>query len=223
MLKPASKAPCISSFFYIKPQLSLSAVPTTATCISSFFYIKPQPSCISLSSPSACISSFFYIKPQPTAQAWIWRELVYHPFSTSNHNCWPSPPLTASLVYHPFSTSNHNCGRSEGVGNGLYIILFLHQTTTRWAASVPTCSCISSFFYIKPQPMMASIWVLVACISSFFYIKPQHTCRCSEPTFLVYHPFSTSNHNWRSVHSSRWWLVYHPFSTSNHNIAAQTE
>ena len=57
--------------------------------------------------------------------------------------------------------------------NSLYLILFLHQTTTlelwrRWAIS-----CILFCFYIKPQRRRADYVGGVCCILFCFYIKPQ--------------------------------------------------
>ena len=102
------------------------------------------------------------------------KSVVYHPFPTSNHNSSMSPLHTIRVVYHPFPTSNHNSANITNNFNWLYIILFLHQTTTypRWCPS--SASCISSFSYIKPQPCPAVRFGRFCCISSFSYIKPQH-------------------------------------------------
>ena len=63
---------------------------------------------VTRSKSSPLISSFSYIKPQ--LRLW-WCAL-------------------AVVVYHPFPTSNHNCQSAGHRTMKLYIILFLHQTTT---------------------------------------------------------------------------------------------
>ena len=99
----------------------------------------------------------------------------------------------------------------------LYIILFLHQTTTPCCRLSLSLSCISSFSYIKPQLYELRFTANVRCISSFSYIKPQPACRATGGACVVYHPFPTSNHNPRSDFKERASVVYHPFPTSNHN------
>ena len=57
--------------------------------------------------------------------------------------------------------------------NSLYLIEFLHQTTTYCVSPRPLCSCILLNFYIKPQ-LLVNVFVLqFSCILLNFYIKPQ--------------------------------------------------
>ncbi len=77
------------------------------------------------------------------------------------------------VVYHLFPTSNHNSRKGRNDTSWLYIIFFLHQTTTLPSMSTTRLRCISSFSYIKPQPRRSG--------------SPY----CS----VVYHLFPTSNHN----------------------------
>ena len=77
-------------------------------CISSYSYIKPQPVANADIAQSCCISSYSYIKPQR------------HPIICT----FPF------VVYHPIPTSNHNSNSGSRFIFELYIILFLHQTTT---------------------------------------------------------------------------------------------
>ena len=99
---------CISSLFYIKPQLKFFLRRRKNCCISSLFYIKPQPVAIAIEVGNGCISSLFYIKPQ----------LLIH----SKRMC--------KVVYLLFSTSNHNTTKIANIEYLLYIFSFLHQTTT---------------------------------------------------------------------------------------------
>ena len=120
-----------------------------------------------------CISCVFYIKPQHDDQ-----------FVKSIH-----------VVYLAFSTSNHNNGFAIIHRDKLYILRFLHQTTTmvlvlmfivllyilRFLHQTTTCicslhyymCCISCVFYIKPQLLVLCSFFFHSCISCVFYIKPQ--------------------------------------------------
>ena len=100
----------------------------------------------------SCISSYSYIKPQHIIVQSLIVRVVYHPIPTSNHNKDPLHVVNGVVVYHPIPTSNHNglvlvsCAKPVvyhpiPTSNHnfqprlrllavLYIILFLHQTTT---------------------------------------------------------------------------------------------
>ena len=146
--------------------------------------------------PSAgCISSVSYIKPQRHDPA----------------------NFQDSVVYRPFPTSNHNSTTLETSATLLYIVRFLHQTTTT-ACSLPTISgCISSVSYIKPQPCAICASPGACCISSVSYIKPQLTMTIICRRLVVYRPFPTSNHNRTIIDYLTDNVVYRPFPTSNHN------
>ena len=78
-----------------------------------------------------------------------------------------------SVVYHLVPTSNHNCDTISKVLNLLFIILFLHQTTTMRVKSLVNFRCLSSCSYIKPQLRTICPLRLYRCLSSCSYIKPQ--------------------------------------------------
>ena len=80
--------------------------------------------------------------------------------------------------------------------DSLYCILFLHQTTTSYRAFYHRNSCIASSFYIKPQQLILKMQIF----------------------FVVLHPLSTSNHNWKTCWKKHAGVVLHPLSTSNHNL-----
>ena len=122
---------CISSVSYIKPQPRYSGWKTIPSCISSVSYIKPQLRVITVTTYLSCISSVSYIKPQHFLFVPLFSFVVYRPFPTSNHNS--SWPLLSPLL--------------------LYIVRFLHQTTTLTLIRSDFSSCISSVSYIKPQPI----------------------------------------------------------------------
>ena len=80
---------------------------------------------------------------------------------------------TMMVVYRPFPTSNHNAWCRFCSVFLLYIVRFLHQTTTLLSQYILAGSCISSVSYIKPQPFRRKTMQGGSCISSVSYIKPQ--------------------------------------------------
>ena len=78
------------------------------------------------------------------------------------------------VVSYSISTSNHNSSSCCHFIIMLYLIPFLHQTTTQQLMyEFPNC-CILFHFYIKPQPKVYGTFVERSCILFHFYIKPQH-------------------------------------------------
>ena len=122
-----------------------------------------------------------------------------------------------AVVLYLSSTSNHNCPRSSDMTLWLCYIFLLHQTTTSRPKRASCCSCVISFFYIKPQLFCgvdAAMWCCVisffyikpqlwlrvryvnwCCVISFFYIKPQLVGSCGCRCCVVLYLSSTSNHN----------------------------
>ena len=131
-----------------------TAVPRSAhdiSCLSSCSYIKPQPSVHSTSSRASCLSSCSYIKPQPKP---VYGERQLCCLSSCSY-IKPQPlPLTLFIFW-------------------LFIILFLHQTTTADQNRISIFCCLSSCSYIKPQ---------LATTNNFTF-------------YVVYHLVPTSNHN----------------------------
>ena len=120
-------------------------------CLSSCSYIKPQHIILSKIKRLSCLSSCSYIKPQ------LQKLFLCHSF----------------VVYHLVPTSNHNHFNGQESATLLFIILFLHQTTTEVRVSTSSIRCLSSCSYIKPQLV--------------FYDFEQN--------LVVYHLVPTSNHN----------------------------
>ena len=77
----------------------------------------------------------------------------------------------------------------------LYIVLFLHQTTTRLQLMVFMACCISYYSYIKPQLASKTTRRNTGCISYYSYIKPQHVGNLTFRYLVVYRTIPTSNHN----------------------------
>ena len=143
----------------------------------------------------SCISYYSYIKPQ---LSWL------------AHAVFP-------VVYHTIPTSNHNNRRSESLLSVLYIILFLHQTTTLDHDLLDSLCCISYYSYIKPQQPRHCVSWQDGCISYYSYIKPQLLAQTGIPFQVVYHTIPTSNHNSAQASRTTREVVYHTIPTSNHN------
>ena len=121
---------CISYYSYIKPQQAFRLGLLAQRCISYYSYIKPQQAFRLGLLAQRCISYYSYIKPQRIWSRAACRKVVYRTIPTSNHN------TIAKLAYKL----------------ALYIVLFLHQTTTYLWGEKNWPRCISYYSYIKPQP-----------------------------------------------------------------------
>ena len=109
------------------------------------------------------------------------------------------------VVYRTIPTSNHNRLSLRLFISLLYIVLFLHQTTTGGYLCGTLSGCISYYSYIKPQLGALPERVKLRCISYYSYIKPQQ-----EEEWVVFHPvvyrtIPTSNHNSRAE-----WVIIYP-------------
>ena len=167
--------------------------------------------------PVSCISSVSYIKPQ-----------LFTYFT-----------MLFLVVYRPFPTSNHNYLFLLNIISMLYIVRFLHQTTTCIILLLFSHCCISSVSYIKPQLIIDTVLLCFCCISSVSYIKPQLSKmfnlgrkRCiSSVSYIKPQPLwhraflqvrcissvSYIKPQLRSTAGRKQGVVYRPFPTSNHN------
>ena len=166
---------CILFHFYIKPQHLAYHILEHTGCILFHFYIKPQHSLSLLCSKKVVSYSIstsnhnlivLYFLPLPVVSYSISTSnhniakcllqiglVVSYSISTSNHNCANLPSLEGPVVSYSISTSNHNAMCLEQNHRQLYLIPFLHQTTTINCLLTVACGCILFHFYIKPQPM----------------------------------------------------------------------
>ena len=144
---------------------------------------------------AGCLSSCSYIKPQQKKRIMIVKSVVYHLVPTSNHN--------GSVCFWQVWS--------------LFIILFLHQTTTYYLGSSVVLGCLSSCSYIKPQHHAPGYFNLSRCLSSCSYIKPQHeslTPQCIQSCLSSCSYIKPQQRTW----CNHWYLVvYHLVPTSNHN------
>ena len=164
-------------------------------CILSKFYIKPQPLLSTSKRSLSCILSKFYIKPQQLTPYRQPGEVVSYRNSTSNHNFLLDDFCAIAVVSYRNSTSNHNSRRillpativvsyrnstsnhnnrsSHNIGQLLYLIEILHQTTTvAWSAwSTPGLYLIEILHQTTTRK--GDFTAYLSCILSKFYIKPQ--------------------------------------------------
>ena len=87
-----------------------------------------------------CILSCSYIKPQLVYAAHSYHIVVYYHVPTSNHNLRRFFNKPRWVVYYHVPTSNHNCFYLGIISKLLYIIMFLHQTTTCCLFVLPDCT-----------------------------------------------------------------------------------
>ena len=121
----------------------------------------------------SCILLNFYIKPQQAISKYKNLRVVSYWISTSNHNQRVCHKSLRIVVSYWISTSNHNFDPSILWSLSLYLIEFLHQTTT----------------------MNVLLIIVYSCILLNFYIKPQLTLTCDMSVMVVSYWISTSNHN----------------------------
>ena len=117
------------------------------------------------------------------------RFVVSYSISTSNHNIEKRELLDTYVVSYSISTSNHNDRGIQSRSELLYLIPFLHQTTTCFYAIRYIFGCILFHFYIKPQPRVAG------------FRKPS----------VVSYSISTSNHNFCTIPICLFLLYLIPF------------
>ena len=187
------------------------------SCISSYSYIKPQPTygcpCLSRS----CISSYSYIKPQRFPHHVKLILVVYHPIPTSNHNLFFAPSSSCALYIILFLHQTTTGSRFKVSSSRLYIILFLHQTTTTSTAPISCARCISSYSYIKPQRAHSELHRRKVVYHPIPTSNHNHCLVPETVDGVVYHPIPTSNHNSSIQTATAEFVVYHPIPTSNHN------
>ena len=147
------------------------------------------------------------------------QNVVYRTIPTSNHNEHVCYNNLQNVVYRTIPTSNHNVKIDQVTTTALYIVLFLHQTTTIACFGPLSLSCISYYSYIKPQLPMNSAAFIQGCISYYSYIKPQLLRDVMPSLSVVYRTIPTSNHNYSLVSSFHRAVVYRTIPTSNHNLS----
>ena len=103
------------------------------------------------------------------------------------------------VVYRTIPTSNHNRLERGDISIELYIVLFLHQTTTPRQKRKKAACCISYYSYIKPQPMVDNIFINNVVYRTIPTSNHNFYCSIWSPDDVVYRTIPTSNHNLPSV------------------------
>ena len=121
--------------------------------------------------------------------------VVSYSISTSNHNYNDVRADVAQVVSYSISTSNHNrvciilfewmlylipflhqtttCQKKKPIINKLYLIPFLHQTTTLVINSIFVCKLYLIPFLHQTTTRPYGVGSSECCILFHFYIKPQ--------------------------------------------------
>ena len=99
----------------------------------------------------------------------------------------------------------------------LYIVLFLHQTTTNLRSTITNHLLYIVLFLHQTTTNATLDNYIVGCISYYSYIKPQRARVRNISMSVVYRTIPTSNHNSRNCWQSLRRVVYRTIPTSNHN------
>ena len=99
------------------------------------------------------------------------------------------------VVYGLFPTSNHNLYALDDVTLKLFMVFFLHQTTTFMYCVIRFVALFMVFFLHQTTTVCNTRRYALCCLWSFSYIKPQPTYRSAYGFPVVYGLFPTSNHN----------------------------
>ena len=126
--------------------------------------------------------------------------VVYHLVPTSNHNSIVSPLPTTALFIILFLHQTTTVGLYLSIKSWLFIILFLHQTTTIEARKQQILQLFIILFLHQTTTAALVTTIRLCCLSSCSYIKPQHQAISAASQAVVYHLVPTSNHNLVS-----WW------------------
>ena len=164
-------------------------------CILLNFYIKPQPLHVASYFIFSCILLNFYIKPQLFRQIIQSDLVVSYWISTSNHNLGLAGSALIGLYLIEFLHQTTTVCIPCVYVFQLYLIEFLHQTTTLGAGGSRYSGCILLNFYIKPQQRVRHVVGHSCCILLNFYIKPQLSATKVLTISVVSYWISTSNHN----------------------------
>ncbi len=164
---------CFLWHSYIKPQLTAHDIGVVVGCFLWHSYIKPQPSARTDKPAKCCFLWHSYIKPQP------------------HHGERPK----RKVVSYGIPTSNHNVRLLTAVAFKLFLMAFLHQTTTGAVVYGLALSCF--------------LW--------HSYIKPQRLLHAAINLRVVSYGIPTSNHNPLLVLPRERTVVSYGIPTSNHN------
>ena len=209
---------CISYYSYIKPQHWSRYHPRPRSCISYYSYIKPQPQRSIGARGLGCISYYSYIKPQRYGEALQLSLVVYRTIPTSNHNSKLPTTVCTSLYIVLFLHQTTTWLQDKQNTLRLYIVLFLHQTTTTarwWSRSI----ALYIVLFLHQTTTLPNLNVSsLCCISYYSYIKPQLYVRdlIDEVRCISYYSYIKPQQSDGMTASCT--VVYRTIPTSNHNL-----
>ena len=166
------------------------------SCISYYSYIKPQLWHIHRQSCCVVYRTIPTSNHNSTKHPLIWCTVVYRTIPTSNHNVQNNGLQSTFVVYRTIPTSNHNSFQGNDFMQALYIVLFLHQTTTIRQRDMFSGLLYIVLFLHQTTTIFNVLTVDVRCISYYSYIKPQLEASMRLQQVVVYRTIPTSNHNW---------------------------
>ena len=164
---------CILFHFYIKPQHIVRITLNYSSCILFHFYIKPQPALSMLPYLSVVSYSISTSNHNLTTSITTATSVVSYSISTSNHNPDDDPEKVCNVVSYSISTSNHNEQAIVGINKELYLIPFLHQTTTLQTEAISGSTLYLIPFLHQTTTIFRMRCKRRCCILFHFYIKPQ--------------------------------------------------
>ena len=142
-----------------------------------------------------CISYYSYIKPQPSEECSLREYVVYRTIPTSNHNLWRFLAFSSALYIVLFLHQTTTDRIRKFIQRTLYIVLFLHQTTTDFPVSDGKCKLYIVLFLHQTTTNGYGYLFKWCCISYYSYIKPQLPDALCFLESVVYRTIPTSNHN----------------------------
>ena len=143
-----------------------------------------------------CILFSSYIKPQRIIFSCSSQRVVSYSLPTSNHNSAIVSDVGMSLYLILFLHQTTTLYGPNRIVIGLYLILFLHQTTTEYdeGGDMPPLYLI---LFLHQTTTNRFDWFNPACCILFSsYIKPQLTIPNPFGVSVVSYSLPTSNHNW---------------------------
>ena len=124
---------------------STSRVNLTRSCILFHFYIKPQLSNIGFRNPPVVSYSISTSNHNSVGLSLCPHYVVSYSISTSNHNNWLHNSYVLWLYLIPFLHQTTTINHFLLSVSSLYLIPFLHQTTTKFR-----CFAFPSSLYLIP-------------------------------------------------------------------------
>ena len=182
-------------FFLHQTTTTLSTCFHNSRCMSCSSYIKPQHVLCSILWTKCCMSCSSYIKPQHIYDYGYASSVVCLVLPTSNHNACRALDDWAWLYVLFFLHQTTTYCLLLFVFFLLYVLFFLHQTTTLALHTLNLYGCMSCSSYIKPQLLKDAAGVYLSCMSCSSYIKPQPAQGPYGWRSVVCLVLPTSNHN----------------------------